>query len=57
MNRGKKTKKAEMEKRHVEFIRRKKEREAECRRKLLDSLNPESREFTIQEFAKLGLTQ
>jgi hypothetical protein len=57
MNRGKKTKKAEMEKRHVEFIRRKKEREAECRRKLLTGLNPESREFTIREFAKLGLTQ
>jgi hypothetical protein len=57
MNRGKKTKKAEMEKRHVEFVRRKKEREAECRRKLLASLSPESKEFTIREFAKLGLTQ
>jgi hypothetical protein len=57
MNRGKKTKKAEMEKRHVEFMRRKKEREAECRRKLLAGLNPESREFTIEEFAKLRLMQ
>jgi len=57
MNRGKKTKKAEMERRHEEYVRRKKEREAECRWKFLASLNPESREFAIGEFAKLGLTQ
>lgn len=34
-----------------------KEEQAENRRKLLKSLDPETAEFTRQQFAKLGLTQ
>lgn len=58
MNRGKKTKKIEMEKhQNAEYIRRKREREAEYRRELLVGMTPKGREFAVEEFAKLGLKQ
>jgi DNA-binding MarR family transcriptional regulator len=39
------------------WIAKKKEREAECRRRLLAELNPEAAEFTRREFARMGLMQ
>lgn len=57
MNRGKKTKKADMEQRWAEKAAQEKEEQAENRRKLLKSLSPEAAEFARREFAKLGLTQ
>lgn len=57
MPRKRKTKKAELKERFAEETRQEKEAEAENRRKLLASLDPDVREFTRQEFAKLGLYQ
>jgi hypothetical protein len=40
-----------------EWIRKDAEKKAEARRKLLAKMDPETQEYAIQEFAKLGLYQ
>lgn len=41
----------------TEYLDGQREREANNRRKLLASMNPEVGELAMREFAKLGLTQ
>jgi hypothetical protein len=49
--------KVDQKTRMAEKVHQQLETEAENRRKLLDSLDPETREFTRRQFADLGLFQ